>query len=110
MALPQIDSDPTAFARVPAALRISRTTSVAEARAHLRLTREPSAVVFADGRPVGVVTDATLADAVNDGDADAPVGMVMDYVAVPVDRAADARTTVATFTAAAWDWLRRRHA
>ena len=30
---------------------------------------------------------------------------LMDYVAVPVDRAADAYATVRTFADAAWDWL-----
>jgi hypothetical protein len=42
------------------------------------------------------------------GGADAPIGTVMDYVAVPVDRKADAAETVHVFDHAAWDWLKRR--
>jgi hypothetical protein len=108
MALPQIDSDPTVLGRARDRIRVCQTTTVAEARAHLRLTGETSAIVYSHGRPAGLVGEATLAAAVNDGDADAPVGSVMDYVAVPVDPDADARATLATFTTAAWDWLRDR--
>jgi predicted transcriptional regulator len=106
--LPQMDSDPVASGRTRDLVRIGRTTTVAEAGAHLRITGNTCAVVFSHGRPIGLVTQATLADAVGTGDADAPVGAVMDYVAVPVDAGADAQSTVATFTTAAWEWLRTR--
>jgi predicted transcriptional regulator len=106
--LPQMDSDPRAFGRVPDLIRVGLTTTVAEAGAYLRMTGDTCAVVFSHGRPIGLVTEATLADAVDIGDADAPVGTVMDYVAVPVEAGADAQSTVARFTAAAWDWLRSR--
>jgi hypothetical protein len=107
MALPLIDSDPTAGRRTPA-VRVTGATCVAEARAHLRIVGEPVAVVYAHGRPAGLVSEAVLTEAVVAGRSDAPVGALMDYVAVPVDPGADAEAAVQTFTDAAWAWLRRR--
>lgn len=108
MALPRIDSDPTAVDRLPGARPITPATSIGEARAHLHTTGEAAAVVFQHGRPVGVVSAAALANAVALNGHDAPVCAAMDYVAVPVDRDAGAQQTVRTFTGAAWDWLKRR--
>jgi hypothetical protein len=107
MALPLINSDPSVWRR-SAAVRITGATTVAEARAHLRLTGEPVAVVFAHGRPTGVVSEPVLTGAVTVGQADAPVGALMDYVTVPVDPRADADAAVRAFTDAALEWLRRR--
>lgn len=108
MALPLIDSDPTAVGRVPHADRLTRVTSVAEARAHLRVTGEPAGVVYSQGVPIGIVTAATLERAVVEGDCDKPVAAAMDFIAVPVRADADAETTLRTFTDVAWDWLRTR--
>jgi hypothetical protein len=107
MGLPLFDTDPTVVRRAPAA-RITGDTSVAEARAHLRLTGEPVAIVYYHGRPAGLVTEAVLDHTVMAGRCDSPVGALMDYVAVPVDPRADAEATVRTFTKTAWEWLRRR--
>jgi CBS domain-containing protein len=85
-----MDSDPTATGRGPAARPVTPTTSVAEARAHLRATGEAAAVVYRDGRPVGVVTASALADAAASPGPDTPIEAVMDYVAVPVDQASSA--------------------
>jgi hypothetical protein len=108
MALPLFDPDPTSGRRAPAVARITSATSVAEARAHLRLVGEPLAVVYVHARPAGLVSEAALDGAVTAGRADSPVGALMDYVAVPVDRRADADVTVQTFTNTAREWLRRR--
>jgi len=108
MALPQMDSDPTAFGQVPDAQQVTSTTTVAEARARLRESGENAAVVYGAGRPIGIVTVAALAGAQLAGHADAPVGATLDYVAVPVDPRADSHDTVRTFTEAAWHWLMRR--
>lgn len=110
MALPQMDADPTAFARVPDTRPLATSTCVYEARAHLHATGETAAVVHRSGCPVGVVTAAALARAAESGRASAPITTVMDYVAVPVDPHTDAHATVRRFTDAAWDWLRWRHA
>jgi CBS domain-containing protein len=74
----------------------------------VRNSGETAAVVYRSARPVGVVTADALARAARSGRADAPITTVMNYVAVPVDRHADAHPTVSTFTDAAWDWLHRR--
>jgi CBS domain-containing protein len=113
MALPQMNSDPTAVDRAPGAHEVTTTTTICEARAQLHITGESAAVVYRNGRPVVVVTAAALATAAlasarMAGRADAPIGTVMDYVAVPVDRQADAMETVRVFDHAAWDWLKRR--
>lgn len=109
MARPMLDPDPTELTRVPHADRIARITTLAEARAHLRLTGEPAGIVYAHSRPLGAVTATALNDAVAAGHGDTPVGQVMDYVAVPVAPATDdAAATVTSFTRAAWDWLRSR--
>ena len=63
MALPQMDSDPTAIDRVPGARQIRTSTSICEALAHLRTTGETAAVVHRNGRPIGVMTAAALSSA-----------------------------------------------
>jgi hypothetical protein len=108
MALPIIDSDPTAVGRVPHGERITRVTSLAEARAQLRLTGDEAGVVYCQGVPAGIVTAATLDQAVVEGACDVPVAAVMDYVAVPVEPGSDAETTLKSFSRAAWAWLRSR--
>jgi CBS domain-containing protein len=108
MALPQMDSDPTAVDRMTSASLLTPATSINEACARLRATGEVAAVVVRRGRPVGVITAAALARAATARRPDTPIGTVMDYVAVPVDPEADAHKTVRTFTRAAWDHLERR--
>jgi CBS domain-containing protein len=103
-----MNSDPTAVDRVPGAHEVTTTATISEACAHLHITGEPAAVVYRNGRPVGVVTAAALSSARMAGGADAPIGTVMDYVAVPVDHKAGPVETVRTFDLAAWDWLKRR--
>jgi hypothetical protein len=106
MGLPLFDSDPTVVRRP--LTRITSVTTVAEARAHLRLTGEPAAIVYARGRPAGLVTAGALGRASMAGHSERPVGALMDYVTVPVDPDADAEATVRAFTSSAWEWLRRR--
>ncbi len=108
MALPLIDSDPTIYDRVPHGVRITRSTTVAEARAHLRTTGEQAGVVYSQGRPAGVVTADALERAVQAGGCDEAVAAAMDFVAVPVHPGAGAEATVRAFNHAAWDWLRLR--
>lgn len=108
MALPQMDADPTAFARRPEAEPVTTATCVHEALAGLRASRAAAAVVYESGRPVGVVSAGALTRALGSGRADATVASAMDYVAVHVDRSSDAHATVRAFADAAWDWLRRR--
>ena len=43
------------------------------------------------------------------GHAGEGVATVADFVAVPVDREADALATIQTFTRAAWMWMIQRH-
>lgn len=107
MALPQMDSDPTAVDRLPSA-SLTTATCIPEARARLCATGESAAIVTRGGRPVGVVTAAALASAVTSSRGDDPLITVMDYVAVPVSPHAYARETLQAFTRAAWDWLGKR--
>jgi hypothetical protein len=100
-----MDPDPTALDRVSGGRAVTTTTCVHEALAHLQRTGEPAAVVYRNGRPVGVVTATALAHARDCRHPDAPLTSVLDYVAVPVDAHPDAQTTVHRFTRAAWDWL-----
>jgi CBS domain-containing protein len=108
MALPQMNADPKAFDRVPGPHQITSMTSVCEARAHLHTTGDAAALVYRNGQPVGVVTSAALVSASMVRGEDAPISTVMDYVAVPVDRSADALAIIRRFDRAAWDWLKRR--
>jgi CBS domain-containing protein len=108
MVLPLIDSDPTALGGMPQGNRITRSTSVAEALAHLRLTGERAGVVYSQAVPTGIVTTAALHGAMAEGACDAPVAAVTDFVAVPIQPGADAETTLRAFNRAAWDWLRSR--
>jgi hypothetical protein len=110
MALSQIDDSATAIDRVTSTSPLTPTTPIHVARAHLRNTGEPAAVVFRSDRPVGVVTAAALAPAHTASRADAPIATVLDHVTVPVNPDVDANETVRTFTRAAWDWLERRPA
>lgn len=83
MAVPQTGSDPTASGHVPNTPHVTAATSVHEARAHLRATGEPAAVVYRGRSPVGVVTATALCGQVASGCSDMPVIAVMDYVTVP---------------------------
>jgi hypothetical protein len=103
-----MNPDPTALASAPRLLPLTTGTCVHVALAHLRNSGEMAAVVYRSARPVGVVTAGALARAAGSGRADAPIATAMDYVAVPVNRDADAHATVRTFTDAAWDWLHGR--
>ena len=108
MALASIDLEPVDYDRHAAALALSPHTAVHVARARLTATGEAAAVVFAQGRPVGIVTADALAEPGTTSQQDAPISTVMDYVAVPVTRATGAHETVRAFTDAAWDWLKLR--
>lgn len=108
MVLPRMDPDP--LTRPREAQPITTATCVHEARAWLATTGERAAVVYRSGRPVGVVTAAALAHAVENRPADTPVTSVMDYVAVQVRRNADARSTVRAFNDAASAWRRGHRA
>ncbi|MGH9230150.1 MAG: hypothetical protein ACRD07_15750 [Acidimicrobiales bacterium] len=110
MAPSDIDDGATALDRVTSPSRLTPATPIHVARAHLRTTGEPAAVVFRSDRPVGVVTAAALTTRSAASSADAPVTTVMDHVTVPVEPDADAKETVRTFTRAAWDWLEQRPA
>jgi len=106
MTLPRMDSDPTAVDRVRALQPLTPESTVGEAGAHLRAAGVRMAVVARHGRPVGVVSAAAVADAVQAGRCEAPLLSVMDYVAVPVPRGAEAGKVLRTFNRAAWEWLR----
>jgi hypothetical protein len=92
----------------PAAPPLAPHTAVHVARARLAATGEPAAVVFRQGRPVGMVTGDALAEPGTTSQQDAPISTVMDYVAVPVAPGASAHEIVRAFTDAAWDWLKLR--
>ena len=63
MAIPRMDPDPTALDRLAGGLAVTTASCINEAHAHLHRTGEPAAVVYQNGRPVGVVTAAALARA-----------------------------------------------
>ena len=106
MALPLMDPDPTKATTPPANPPLTIDDTVRDAWVRLRATGEPAAVVMRFGRPFVVVTRAAVERAVASGRAEDAVASVADVVAVPVDRSADALTTVHRFTRLAWDWLR----
>jgi CBS domain-containing protein len=106
MALPLMQSDPMVLTPRSASPALTVHSTVHEARERLCATGDTAAVLVRDGRPVAVVTRRAVEQAVAAGRADAPVGSAADFVAVPVDRTADALATVHVFTRAAWDWLR----
>jgi CBS domain-containing protein len=108
MALPRIDSDPTAVERLPASRPVTPAMTITTAEARLQATGEAAAVVLEDGRPVGVVTAAALARAVTKQGPDTPIAVILDYVAVPVDPQGGAYETIRAFRRAAWDWLEHR--
>jgi hypothetical protein len=101
VALPAMDSDPTAQGPP-----LTPTSTLAEAWAHLRNTGERMAVVWRHGVPVGMVGAEALLDGIRTGRSGDPVATVMDFVAVPVDSHADTGSTLRSFRQAAWDWLR----
>lgn len=74
--------------------RLTTASSLHEARAHLRATGEPAAVVFRGDRPVGLVTAATLFDQAAQGRSDVLLIAVMDYVTVPVAGYEDANVAL----------------
>ena len=110
MAIPRMDPDPIALDRLAGGSVVTTATCLNEAQAHLHRTGEPAAVVYHNGRPVGVVTAAALARARNARHADAPLSSVMDYVAVPVDPHAETQTVLHRFSDAAWAWLKHARA
>jgi len=83
-------------------------TAVHVARARLAATGDPAAVVYRQGRPVGVVTADALTEPGTTSQQDAPLSTVMDYVAVRVTPGARTEDTVRAFSDAAWDWLKLR--
>lgn len=107
MALPQMDSDPTAVDRV-ASVRPATTIAVAHAQQQARA--EAATVVLKGDRPVGIVTAAALAGALAKHRPETPIATVMGYVAVPVDPQGDAYEAVRAFRRTAWDWLKHRQA
>ncbi len=101
MAVPLMDSDPTAPGPP-----LTPTSTLAEAWAHLRATGERVAVVWRHDQPVGMVGAETLLDGIRCGRSGDPVATVMDYVAVHVDSTADTGDTLRRFRRAAWEWMR----
>ena len=110
MPLPRMDSDPTAVDRLPSAMPVTPTTSIAKACRHLRATGEAAAVVSEGGRPIGVVTAAALAAALVEHCPETPIASVMDYVAVRVDPQGDTYETVRAFRRTAWDRIEHHRA
>lgn len=106
MTLPLVDRDPIVLTPRSVQLPLTCDDTVAEALARLQAAGDTAAVVMRDGRPCAVVTRRAIEEASATGDADAPLGRVADFLAVPVDRSADALATVQAFTRAAWTWLR----
>jgi CBS domain-containing protein len=110
MTIQRTTPDPTALDRVTGTTTVTTATCIHEALALLRRSGEHAAVVYGNGRPVGVVTAAALARARGGRRPDMPLAAVMDYVAVPVETHADAQTTLHRFNQAAWDWLKHTRA
>ena len=108
MAQSEIGHDATAIDPLTGTIPLTPATPIHVARAYLRNTGEPAAVVFRSGRPVGVATAAALTTAHTASGADAPISTVMDHVTVPVSPRAGVNETVRTFTRAARDWLNQR--
>jgi predicted transcriptional regulator len=106
MALAPIDDEHVVKDHPAAEPVLTPHTAVHVARARLVATGEPAAVVFQQGRPVGVVTADALAEPGTTSQQDAPVSTVMDYVAVHVTPGARTQETVRAFSDAAWDWLK----
>ncbi|MGH7482705.1 MAG: hypothetical protein ACRELV_11170, partial [Longimicrobiales bacterium] len=84
MALPRMDSDAADYDRLMGASGFTPHTAVHVARARLVVTGEAAAVVFQQGRPVGIVTADALTGPGTMSDQDAPISTVMDYIAVHV--------------------------
>ena len=105
MTLPLMDSDPTVRTPRSANPPLTVDDAVQDAWERLRASGETAAVVMRHGSPFAVVTRRALERAVASGRGEAPVDSVADFLAVPVDRSADALATVHVFTRAAWDWL-----
>ena len=79
--------------------------TVHDAWERLRGTGETVVVLTRHGHPVALATRDAIEHAMAEGNAEAPVDRVTDFVAVPVDRGSDALDTIHGFTRAAWDWL-----
>lgn len=108
MALPLMDSDPTVLPARSHEPALGWDSSVDEVWSRLAASGEPAAVLVCDGEPAAVVTRTAAEAAMLTGLAEAPATAVADFVAVPVDRSADALDTLHAFTRAAWDWLVHR--
>jgi len=105
-----MDSDPLGYDRLSGASGLAPHTPVHAARARLAATGEVAAVVFHQGRAVGIVTADALAEPGTTRHQDAPISTVIDYVAVHITPRAGAHETVRAFTDAAWYWLQSRRA
>jgi CBS domain-containing protein len=108
MALTPTFGEPLDDDRHAAAPTLAPHTAVHVARARLAATGEAAAVVYRQGRPVGIVTTDALAEPGTTSQQDAPISTVMDYAAVAVTPGTDAHEAVRAFTDAAWDWLKLR--
>ncbi|HET6832950.1 MAG TPA: hypothetical protein VFH30_03710 [Acidimicrobiales bacterium] len=108
MALAPIGGEPDDHGGPTGTPALTPHTAVHVARARLAATDEAAAVVFQQGRPVGIVTADALAEPGTTSQQDAPISTVMDYVAVRATRGTGAHETVRAFTDAAWDWLKLR--
>lgn len=84
MALAPIGGEPDDHGGPTGTPALSPHTAVHVARARLAATGEAAAVIFQQGRPVGVVTADALAEPGTTSQQDAPISTVMDYVAVRV--------------------------
>jgi hypothetical protein len=108
MALDPTDPEPVDRDRPLPEPALTPHTAVHMARARLAATGDAAAVVYQQGRPVGVVTADALAEPGTTSQQDAPISSVMDYVAVHVTPGAGTQETVRAFSDAAWDWLKLR--
>jgi CBS domain-containing protein len=106
MALTPTHGEPLDDDRHAATPTLAPHTAVHVARARLAATGEAAAVVYRQGRPVGIVTADALAEPGTTSQQDAPISTVMDYAAVPVTPGTGAHEAVRAFRDAAWDWLK----
>lgn len=107
-----MDPDPTAVDRRTPVETVEMTcsTPVRVALEVLDARHEVAAVVFEDGRPVGVVTlDALTRPGLAGHEADVRVASVMDLELVRISVGAGEHETLRAYRDAAWTSLRRRH-
>jgi predicted transcriptional regulator len=107
-----MDPDPTARDRRTPVETVEMTcsTPVRVALEVLEARREATAVVFDDGRPVGVVTlDALTRPGLAGHEADVRVASVMDFELVRISAGAGELETLQAYRDAAWLSLRHRH-